>query len=217
MHQSTITHQPLSVLGSLRAVIPERRDITFAEALRIAELQANKLLERHGIREYPVPRELIAELPKIAVRYGSHLVSGASYWDAKAGNWIIQLSRADSWQRRRFTLAHEYKHIIDHGRQDLLYRGTRQTAAALQAEHAADYFAGCLLVPRRLLKRAWGNGIQRTADLARLFQVSEQAVGVRLRQCGLMEDRQRCLALDRDRSKNVPNRRDSQAWQQARQ
>lgn len=197
MNTSTLTHQPLSVLGSLRAVIPERADITFGESLRIAELQANKLLERHHITDYPVPRDLITELPKLTVRYGSHLVSGASYWDKHIGSWIIQLSRADSWQRRRFTLAHEYKHIIDHGRQQLLYRGTRRTAAALQAEQAADYFAGCLLVPRRMLKRAWGNGIQRTAELARLFQVSEQAIGVRLRQCGLVEERIRCVSSER--------------------
>ena len=187
MHQPTIS-QPLSVLASLRTVIPDRASITFAEALRIAELQANKLLERHQITGYPVPAELITELPKIAIRYGSGLVSGASYWDKYEQLWIIQLSRADSWQRRRFTVAHEYKHIIDHGRQNLLYRGTHRTAAAIQAEQAADYFAGCLLVPRRMLKRAWGRGIQRTAELARLFQVSEQAIGVRLRQCGLIDD-----------------------------
>jgi Zn-dependent peptidase ImmA (M78 family) len=196
MHQSTITHPSTSVLGSLRAVIPERGDVTFAEALRIAELQANKLLEHHDLTDYATPWQLITELPKLTVRYGGQLVSGASYWDQSVGSWIIQLSRADSWQRRRFTLAHEYKHIIDHGRQSLLYRGTRRTAAALQAEQAADYFAGCLLVPRRMLKRAWGNGIQRTAELARLFQVSEQAIGVRLRQCGLVEERSpRCLTL----------------------
>lgn len=183
--------QPLSVLGSLRAVIPRRGDITFAEALRIAELQANKLLERHHITDYPVPRELITELPKLTVRYSGRLFSGASYWDEHQQSWVIHLPRSDSWRRQRFNLAHEYKHIIDHGRHRQLYRGTPNATAALQAERAADYFAGCLLVPRRMLKRAWGNGIQKTDELARLFQVSEQAIGVRLRQCGLVEDRVR--------------------------
>jgi Zn-dependent peptidase ImmA (M78 family) len=193
MNQSTQYPRSISVLSSLRAVVPSRDSITFAEALRIAELQANKLLESHGITGYCVPSDLITELPKISIRYGGQLVSGASYWDKQQQQWIIQLSRADSWQRRRFTLAHEYKHIIDHGRQFLLYRGTPRTTAALQAEHASDYFAGCLLVPRRMLKRAWGNGIQKTTELARLFQVSEQAIGVRLRQCGLVDERVRCL------------------------
>ncbi|OFJ55646.1 ImmA/IrrE family metallo-endopeptidase [Mycolicibacterium grossiae] len=188
MHQLTTHQSTPSVLASLRAVIPTHDQVTFAEALRVAELQANKLLERHRVTEAPVPRELITELPKLTIRYGARLVSGASYWDKHLQSWVIELSRADSWQRRRFTLAHEYKHIIDHGRQQWLYRGTRRTSAAVQAEHAADYFAGCLLVPRRLLKRAWGSGMQRTADLARHFQVSEQAIGVRLRQCGLVDE-----------------------------
>lgn len=195
MNHTTYQSTNLSVLSSLRAVIPERASITFAEALRIAELQANKLLERHHVTSYPVPRELITELPKLAVEYTGRLISGASYWDKHQQQWIILLSRADSWQRQRFTLAHEYKHIIDHGRQHLLYRGTRRTTAAIQAERAADYFAGCVLVPRRLLKRAWGNGIQKTDQLSRLFQVSEQAIGVRLRQCGLVEEPARCAAV----------------------
>lgn len=188
MHQQTQNSSNLSVLGSLRKVIPEHPRVTFAEALRVAELQANKLLERHHITDYPVPTELITELPKLAVEYTGRMISGASYWDKHRQQWIIQVSRADSWKRQRFTLAHEYKHIVDHGRQHVLYRGTRRTTAAIQAERAADYFAGCLLVPRRMLKRAWGNGIQTTDALARLFQVSEKAVGVRLRQCGLVDE-----------------------------
>ncbi|MFH5207856.1 ImmA/IrrE family metallo-endopeptidase [Antrihabitans sp. NCIMB 15449] len=190
-NQRTQNNATRSVLASLRSVIPNRETVTFTEALRIAELQANKLLELHALTDGPIPGQLITELPKIRIDYTDSLVSGASFWDTRNGVWVIQLSRADSWLRRRFTLAHEYKHIIDHGRRGSLYRATARVSAEIQAEHAADYFAGCLLVPRRLLKRAWGNGIQRPSELARLFQVSQQAIGVRLRQTGLIEDRAR--------------------------
>ena len=190
-NQRTHTSETRSVLASLRSVIPNRETVTFTEALRIAELQANKLLELHALTDGPTPGQLITELPKIRIDYTDSLVSGASFWDTRNGVWVIQLSRADSWLRRRFTLAHEYKHIIDHGRRTSLYRDSVRASADAQAEHAADYFAGCLLVPRRLLKRAWGNGIQRPAELARLFQVSQQAIKVRLRQTGLIEDRAR--------------------------
>lgn len=176
-----------SVLAYLRGLIPVRDAITFPEALRIAELQANKLLELHGIVDGPVPTEVISELPKLIIENTGRLVSGATFWNKHHQAWVIQLSRADSPARRRFTLAHEYKHIIDHGRQTVLYRKTRTRSAAAQAEQSADYFAGCLLVPRRLLKRAWGNGIQDASELAQLFEVSEQAVGVRLRQTGLVD------------------------------
>ncbi|MDF3316422.1 ImmA/IrrE family metallo-endopeptidase [Rhodococcus sp. C3V] len=188
--------QHTSVLASLRAVIPRRADITVEETLRIAELQANKLLEQHGITRGATPTEIITELPKIAIAYTSTLVAGASYWDSVRHIWVIQLCRSDSWRRRRFTLAHEYKHIIDHGRSTDLYRGTEKVSAATHAERAADYFAGCLLIPRRLLKRAWGEGIQHTDALAHLFQVSEQAIGVRLRQIGLIDDVTRHVRME---------------------
>jgi hypothetical protein len=41
-------------------------------------------------------------------------------------------------------------------------------------------------MPKRILKRAWGDGIQRIADLAELFDVSERAMQVRLGQVGLL-------------------------------
>ncbi|MEE2032983.1 ImmA/IrrE family metallo-endopeptidase [Rhodococcus chondri] len=189
-HLSTNHYENLSVLASLRMVIPARDRITFAEALRVAELHANRLLELHRISDGPIPSELITELPKLQIEYVEAPVSGASFWNGHA--WIIQLNRAESYTRQRFTLAHEYKHIIDHGAADRLYPGSATTSAADHAEQAADYFAGCLLVPRRLLKRAWGNGLQRPRDLARHFQVSEQAITVRLAQTGLVERTARC-------------------------
>jgi len=190
MHNHTHPSENRSMLASLRAVIPTRTGVTFDEALRIAELHANRLLELHQISDGPIPREIITELPKLKLEYVDAPISGASFWNGQV--WVIQLNRCESWTRQRFTLAHEYKHIVDHGSAAKLYTGTTRTTAAEQAEQAADYFAGCLLIPRKLLKRAWGNGIQRPRDLARLFHVSEQATAVRLAQTGLVERTRRC-------------------------
>jgi Zn-dependent peptidase ImmA (M78 family) len=55
--------------------------------------------------------------------------------------------------------------------QTALYAGSRSHSAARQAEQAADYFAGCVLMPRRSLKAAWGRGIQTPAALGNLFDV----------------------------------------------
>ena len=182
-----------SVLTRLRGLIPTHQELTYPQALRIAELQANRLLELHDLTDEPTPTELITGLPKLRVEYRAMPTSGLSFWDAPHRRWVIQLARGDSWRRQRFSLAHEYKHIIDHGAIDRLYQGTSRTTAAIQAEQTADYFAGCLLVPRRLLKRAWGNGIQRPDQLAQHFLVSEQAIEVRLRQTGLVDSRLRCI------------------------
>ena len=190
MHDTTNPPENRSVLASLRAVIPTRSGISFDEALRIAELHANRLLEFHQVTDGPIPREIITELPKLKLEYVDAPISGASFWNGQA--WIIQLNRCESWTRQRFTLAHEYKHIIDHGAATRLYTGTSKATPDELAEQAADYFAGCLLIPRKFLKRAWGTGIQRPRDLARLFHVSEQAISVRLAQTGLVERTRRC-------------------------
>jgi hypothetical protein len=58
-----------------------------------------------------------------------------SFWNGR--QWIIQLSTRQSHARRRFTLFHEYKHIVDHGAADRLYRGDARHTPAEQAELAA--------------------------------------------------------------------------------
>ncbi|WP_369044674.1 ImmA/IrrE family metallo-endopeptidase [Sinomonas sp. P10A9] len=179
-----------SVLASLRALIPHRTVTSQSEALRVAEHQATRLLELHRIDDGPIPTELIPGLPKIEIELVDAPISGASFWNGNA--WIIELNKHENYRRQRFTLAHEYKHIVDHNRADTLYLGTRDATPQQQAEQAADYFAGCLLVPKKLLKRAYYSGIQRTRDLADLFQVSEAAMAVRLRQTGIIEPASRC-------------------------
>lgn len=179
-----------SVLSSLRSLIPNREVHSLTEAKQVAEHQAIRLLQLHSIDAGPVPVEFIAELPKIEIELVEAPVSGASFWNGNA--WVIQLNRHENYRRQRFTLAHEYKHIIDHNRADGLYLGSKEHTAAEQAEQAADYFAGCLLVPKKLLKRAYYGGMQKTAELADHFQVSEAAMTVRLRQTGIAEPAPRC-------------------------
>lgn len=180
--------QGRSALSHLRALIPERT-CTFAEALRIAEQQALRLLRDLRIEDAPVPGEVVSEMPRVLVHYRSIPMSGLSYWDGTT--WIIALNRAEPKTRQRFTLLHEYKHIIDHGRTQLLYAGDSAVTADKQAERAADFFAGCVLLPRHLLKRAWASGLQTPDKLARHFETSEQAVNVRLAQIGLIDQTDR--------------------------
>lgn len=170
-----------SILGSLRAVTPHR-NVTFSEALQVAELQASKLAAQFVVDD-GVHAHHIAGLPRIVVAYEDIGVSGMSHWNGSA--WIITVNKHDSVARQRFTLLHEFKHIIDHGQSARLYSGDRRRSAGEQAEAAADYFAGCALVPKRQLKAAWGNRIQRISALADYFGVSEPAIRVRLAQTGL--------------------------------
>lgn len=174
----------LSIIGNLRDLIP-RRTCRFEESLRVAELQAARLLSLLHVESAPVPSEIVSELPRIAVTYRALPMSGVSYWNGQV--WVVGINRAEPPTRQRFTLLHEFKHIIDHGRVRALYTGSSARSPEQQAEQAADYFAGCALMPRTLLKRAWATGVQSPAELARLFDTSERAVQVRLSQIGLLD------------------------------
>lgn len=171
-----------STLKTLRSVVP-LRETTFDEALQVAELQASKLHELvnspNGVQEFHLDH-----LPRVRVVRESGLgVSGMSHWNGSA--WIITLNADDSLVRQRFTMLHEFKHIIDHGYANSLYSGQHAKTPAEQAEAAADYFAGCALVPKRYLKSMWGGGMQSAKQLAAYFGVSEHAIRVRLSQTGL--------------------------------
>jgi hypothetical protein len=178
-----MNNQPTqSILGRLRSVTPVRADLSFDEALRVAELQATRFAELVGGSDR-LREATIDGLPRIRVVHEPIAVSGMSHWTGV--EWLITLNEADSLRRQRFTLLHEFKHIIDHGVTHRLYTGSLRADAALQAERAADFFAGCALVPKRELKSAWGQGIQRIAVLAEHFDVSEEAIIVRLSQTKL--------------------------------
>jgi hypothetical protein len=185
----TTTSQPGgSVLARLRALAPAH-PLTLDEALRLAERQANRLLELCGGGVVPVPSSIVTTQPRITVEHDptlpSEAASGCSDWDSHRRTWIISLNPTEPRRRRRFTVLHEYKHIIDHPGPGI--RPSRYTYQRPDAEIVADYFAGCVLIPKRLLTAAYYDGIQQPADLAQLFDVSKEAIQVRLAQVGLVE------------------------------
>jgi hypothetical protein len=175
--------QERAVLAVLRSKAP-RRALNPAEAALVAEWQATELLELAGLTEPPTPASLISDLPRVLVRTDVDLpVSGSTAWTA--GRWLIVLNGAEPLARQRFSLAHEFKHAIDHRYRDVLYVDRPKLTAYQQAEQAADYFAACLLMPRRWVKRAWADDHQRVSDLSELFQVSPPAMSRRLEHLGL--------------------------------
>jgi len=187
----TTTNQPGgSVLASLRALAPVH-PMTLDEALRLAERQAGLLLELCDATAVPVPTSIVTNQPRITVERDpelpAHAASGCSDWDSHRRTWLISLNPTEPRSRQRFTVLHEYKHIIDHYHPGLTGRLPRTVYGLEPVEYVAEYFAGCVLIPKRLLAAAYYDGIQRPADLAQLFDVSQEAILVRLRQIGLAE------------------------------
>lgn len=178
----------ITMLALLRDLIPKRR-LTGSEAQRIAELQANRLREVLGISQARLPEEAISELPRIFVLRDCDLPSsGHSCWDS--GRWVISLNALEPIGRQRFSLAHEFFHIISHG-SSLPAGDGDDIMTRVRAEQLADYFAGCLLMPKRHVKRLFGQRHSLSA-MANTFGVTVRAMHVRMSQLGLIEPTPRC-------------------------
>jgi Zn-dependent peptidase ImmA (M78 family) len=181
-----------STITRLRDIVPLRR-LSAAEALRVSEAQANLLLRLTGQTEPPVSEEILAELPGIQIeRVISGKAQAAVQWSN--GRWLILVNASGPRGRQRFSLAHELKHVLDHPFVTILY--PRRDVSTELAERACDYFAACLLMPRRWLRQAWAEGMRDGRVLARRFGVTPQAVKVRLLQLGLIEPTALCLAKE---------------------
>lgn len=178
------------LLHDLRRLVPDRTLLPW-EAQRIAELQANRLLSWAGIDQPGTPTELVADLPFVRVALRTDLpVSGLTNWFKP--RWLILLSASEPTVRRRFSLMHEFKHILDHPNIEGLYQTTAGISPEHRAELVADYFAACVLMPRRLVKRRFYQGQQDLRELAAEFGVSDVAMRYRLQELGLVDRTQRC-------------------------
>ena len=178
------------VIADVRDLVP-MRPLLYGEALQIAETQASRFLAAAGITAPAVPERIITDLPKIRVnRMSPFPVSGATQWSH--GCWHVVLNGAEPVTRQKFSLAHELKHVLDHPFIDQIYSGFPEHDRENMSERICDYFAGCLLMPRPWVEKAWHEGNQHLGDLADSFGGSQSAMNVRLRQIGLGEITPRC-------------------------
>lgn len=185
-----------SVVGVLRALTPNR-PLSFGEACRIGELQANRLLKLTDSSDSPVSEAIISELPRVTVSRHANLIgSGLTAWSR--GLWHIRINSAEPITRQRFTLAHELKHVLDAASEDAIYRHLpKGPARKRHIEAVCDHFAACLLMPKSWVKKLWGEGHQDLAKLAWHFEVSQQAMLIRLQHIGLVEALPRCISWHR--------------------
>jgi IrrE N-terminal-like domain len=170
-------------ITALRALLPSRA-MSWAEAHSVAERQATALLRLTHIAEPPVPQFVIASLPGIVVDWRQGWpVSGMAV--RARSHWRIVLRADEPRQRQRFSLAHEFKHVLDDPLIDRLYTHLAPLGRRERTERLCNYFAACLLMPRAWVKRDWCMGIQKTRALARRYYVSEEAMSTRLSEIGL--------------------------------
>jgi Zn-dependent peptidase ImmA (M78 family) len=161
--------------------------------------QADALLEQHWDGTLPVPVARIANELGVALRY--ELLEGdlsGMLYRAEDGAVVLGVNSWHAEVRQRFTIAHELGHLALHA--ETLYvdgfvaRDTQSSLAIKPEEIDANAFAAELLMPRNAvleqLSKLIGDSADLTlkravAELARIFDVSEQAMQFRLVNLGL--------------------------------
>lgn len=160
-----------------------------------------RLLMENKVARPPVPVERIARKigARIVVQSLDDGVSGFVYKDKTQS--IIGVNTYHSRTRQRFTIAHELGHLLLENRQGihvdqgdflLKFRDEDASKGTIDEERDANLFAAELLLPRGLLEKDVEsfNAISATddsqlRDLARRYEVSLQALLIRLSSMGI--------------------------------
>ena len=171
------------ITARLRALVPSRA-LTWSESHSLAERQATALLRFMHINEPPVPQFIICNLPGVFVDWREDWPT-AGMTLALERHYRIVICASEPRGRQRFSLAHEYKHVLDDPLIDKLYTHLAAEDRHDRAERLCNYFAACLLMPRSWVKRDWCSGRQNISRLARRYHVSREAMRTRLSELGL--------------------------------
>lgn len=184
------------VIHQLRSMVP-RRGLSPAEGRLIAERQANVILASNGLERPPVSETVLSEIRGLEVLYRVNWpTSGMT--KLVGDTWAILIRSNEPKVRQRFTIAHEFKHVLDDPAIEWIYPTVGSATPEDRAEAACDYFAACLLMPKVWLRRDWTEGRQNIARLAQRYNVSTRAMEVRLTQLGLLLPRPRCAGTTRE-------------------
>jgi hypothetical protein len=166
------------------------------------EQRAAELLKETGINKAPVPVEVIAAGLGADVTYEPYDgdVSGMLVRGEGGGNAVIGVNSKHAVTRQRFSVAHEIAHLVMHtGKPMFIDRFVRvnwRDGTSDSEEIEANAFAAELLMPREIVAREIDSALAKqsmvtpqrlTAQLAKTFQVSTEAMGYRLENLGVLD------------------------------
>lgn len=148
---------------------------------------AMEVIRRHQAGDLPVQMVALAGDLGIDVytvpNWPADLSGMIARTDDTPSGFTIYVNQSHPETRRRFTLAHECAHAILHPdligdgiTDDALYR----SGLSSRVEAQANRLAADILMPRNRLDELIELGITSVAELARRFNVSEQAMAIRL-------------------------------------
>jgi hypothetical protein len=136
---------------------------------------ARSVARRHGVTKPPVNVEAIATSEGMRiVRVDLGALEGRLRQDEDG--WLIEVNSDRSLTSQRFSVGHELGH------RKMGHHGCGTDA---KQEREANVFAAELLMPLSLLKKAMGKHPS-LSELARLFQVSKEAMQIKLQEQGML-------------------------------
>jgi len=163
---------------------------------------AAALLDENGITEAPVPVSRVAKAKgaRIFVDSLDGDLSGFLYRDKVQA--VIGVNTSHSRARQNFTIAHELGHLLLHDQEQLhvdhefrfRLRNDVSSQGIDEHEQEANYFAASLLMPRQFIERDLAGqefvdllDDDFLRDLARKYGVSAQALAIRLKTLGYIQ------------------------------
>lgn len=170
----------------------------------LAKRKAEQLTRSLGTSSAPV------DVERLALGLGLHVMKADLGADVSGllvtnqSSTTICVQQTDHKKRQRFTIAHEIgHHVLNHQFEAgahvhvdrgnyISKRGLRASAGIDAKEIEANQFAACLLMPATLLRKdiaAFGGGPlldHQVSTLAEKYQVSEQAMTIRLDSLGYL-------------------------------
>lgn len=187
---------PDDLITELRKLIPNKQ-LTYGQASTLAKKQANTLRTLIGSKHAAFDLSWLFKRDDLTIelRPEYKMPNHTSGITTRVnGAMVIFLNANEGHLRQRFTLAHELKHALDFDLVDSAYSGLGRGNAKLQAdqiEWLCNRFAACLLMPKVWVNRLWSRGLHDPVALAHLFQVSPEAMTIRLRTLGYIGTPQR--------------------------
>ena len=152
----------------------------------LVEQLAKEIIQKQEVNCIPVPASVAYtanEQQSIEIRLVPLSVIHGAIWHLNDG-WVIQINKNDPPARRRFTLFHEIFHVIAHSRSTPVFSKKGSQAGSFN-ELLADFFAICLMMPRRQVEAEWAK-VKNLHRMSQIFGVEKPLIWLRLRGLGLI-------------------------------
>src|SRR5579859_7796456 len=174
-----------ALIAELRSLAPHR-PLSYGESLQVARVQAARLRRWLEASEQPdINLIWLVEQTAVPVSFVASYKLGEESGmttDERTGSLEMLINGSEPPLRQRFSLLHEFKHVLDFDNAPTLHKqlgGGITERRKVQVELIANEFAGHVLMPAPLVKREWVQW-QDLATVANIFNVSVEAMAFRL-------------------------------------